>query len=435
MKGPLHFVKQGAVRLRTTDSREFGWGFASQVASSATNLALSILAGRLLGADGLGLVFVGFSYYLLAMGFQRSLITDPLLAVTSSLDEETRREATRCALTAVLLWSVAATTLLILASVGVQGKIGHGLVLFVPWLLPALVQDFWRSVLFRDRRGSAGALNDALWLAGMAVTLPLVLWVRTDWLVVANWGLGALVASSVGLIQLRVRPAGTRTSVRWWRTRAWALGRWLAAESLVYTVTTQLLVFLLAGILGTGPLGGLRAVQTLFGPLTLLASALALPGLPAISRAIAVSTDHAARLAIRIGGLAVFLTGAYLGIAAVFGDRLLEWVYGPSFDSFGSLILPIGVGQVLIASTIGLALLLKARARGGALLATRVVGSASSLVLVPTLAVTKGIAGAAWGMALASGLSSLALVAYALGGRARPSTVPGDGAASRDVPL
>jgi O-antigen/teichoic acid export membrane protein len=209
----------------------------------------------------------------------------------------------------------------------------------------------------------------------------------------------------------------------------------LAAESIVYTVTTQLLVFLIAGILGTGPLGGLRAVQTLFGPLTLLASALALPGLPAISRAIAVSTDHAARLAIRIGGLAVFLTGAYLGIAAVFGDRLLEWVFGPSFDSFGSLILPIGVGQVLIASTIGLALLLKARARGGALLATRVVGSASSLVLVPTLAVTKGIAGAAWGMALASGLSSLALVAYALGGRARPSTVPGDGAASRDVPL
>jgi O-antigen/teichoic acid export membrane protein len=209
----------------------------------------------------------------------------------------------------------------------------------------------------------------------------------------------------------------------------------LAAESIVYTVSAQLLVFLIAGILGTGPLGGLRAVQALFGPLSLLGSALALPGLPAISRAIAVSTDHAARLAIRIGGLAVFLTGAYLGIAAVFGNRLLEWVFGPSFDSFGSLILPIGIGQVLLASTIGLALLLKARARGGALLAARVVGSASTLVLVLTLAVTHGITGAAWGMALASGLSSLVLVAYSLGGWGEHWAARGDAAASRDATL
>ena len=47
-----------------------------------------------------------------------------------------------------------------------------------------------------------------------------------------------------------------RTSVRWWRMHAWTLGRWLAAESIVYTVAYQLLVFLLAGILGTGALGG-----------------------------------------------------------------------------------------------------------------------------------------------------------------------------------
>jgi O-antigen/teichoic acid export membrane protein len=431
----VHFVNQLAVRLRTTDSREFAWGLGSQVASSATNLALSILAGRLLGANGLGLVFIGFSYYLLAIGFQRSLITDPLLAVTSSLDEDARREATRSALTAVLLWGTAAATFLIVTALAVQGKVGHGLVLFVPWLLPALVQDFWRSILFRDRRGGAGTLNDSLWLAGMVLTLPLVLLVRTDWVVVANWGFGALIASFAGVIQLRVRPAGTRTSVRWWRMRAWALGRWLAAESIVYTVSSQLLVFLIAGILGTGPLGGLRAVQTLFGPLTLLASALALPGLPAVSRAIAVSTDHAARLAIRIGGLAVVLTGAYLAIATVFGNRLLEWVFGSSFDSYRLLILPIGIGQILIASTIGLALLLKARARGGALVAARVVGSASSLVLVTTLAVTHGITGAAWGIAVASGLSSLALVAYALRGWARPWAAPDDGAASRDATI
>jgi O-antigen/teichoic acid export membrane protein len=407
-------VKWVAGRLRIADRRDFAWGFASQGASSVTNLGLSLLAGRLLGASELGAIFVGFSYYLLAMGFQRSLIVDPLLAATAALDEDARRGATRTALTTALLLAVAATALLLIAAVAVPGSVGHGLVLFVPWLLPALLQDFWRSVLFRDRRGAAGAVNDTLWFAGMAVTLPLVLLVRTDWIVVANWGFGALVAATAGFMQSRLGPAGTRISVRWWITRAWRLGRWLAAETIVYTVASQVLVFMLAAILGTRSLGGLRAVQTMFGPLTLLTPALALPGLPALSRALAVSADRAIRLALYVGALAVVLTGCYLAIAAAFGEHLLEWVFGPSFSSFGTLILPTGIGQMLIAGTMGLALLLKAQARGRALLAARVVGSVSSLVLVLALATTHGVTGAAWGMALAGGLSSLALVAYAL---------------------
>jgi O-antigen/teichoic acid export membrane protein len=413
---PLFSVKRAAKRLRTADSRGFAWGFASQGASSVTNLGLSVLAGRILGPSGLGSIFVGFSFYLLATGFLRSLITDPLLAATASLDDDARRGATRSALTTTLLLAAVATTLLIVAAITVPSKVGHGLILFVPWLVPALVQDFWRSVLFRDRRGAAGTLNDTLWFAGMAVTLPLVLLVRTDWIVVANWGFGALVAAAAGLVQTRVTPAGARTSVRWWWMRAWKLGRWLAAETIIYTVASQVLVFIMAGILGTRPLGGLRAVGTLFGPLTLLAPAIALPGLPAISRVSAESAERAVRLAISIGVLGVLLTGCYLAVAAALSDQLLEEVFGPSFTQFGALILPIGVGQILIAGTMGFALLLKAQARGKALLAARVVGSVSSLVFVLSLAATNGVTGAAWGMALAGGVSSLALVACGLSG-------------------
>ena len=228
-----------------------------------------------------------------------------------------------------LLLAVAATTLLIVAAVAVPGKIGHGLVLFVPWLMPALVQDFWRSVLFRDRRGAAGALNDTIWFIGMAITLPLVLLVRTDWIVVANWGFGALVAATAGFIQCRITPAATRISWRWWSSSAWKLGRWLVAETLVYTVASQLLVFVLAWIVGTRSLGGLRAVRRLFGPLTLLAPAIALPGLPALARVSGELADRAIRLAISICVLSVVITGCYLAIAAAFGDELLELVFGP----------------------------------------------------------------------------------------------------------
>ncbi len=414
-------------RLRGATGRDFAWGFASQGASSATNLGLSILAGRLLGPTALGSIFVGLSYYLLAMGFQRSLISDPLRVGTSSLDENARRAATDHAFTLVLLGSIAATVLLIALSVALPGDVGHGLILFVPWLVPALVQDFWRSVLFRDRRGAAGALNDALWLAGMAVTLPLVLVVRTEWVVVANWGVGALVAAITGFLQCRVRWVDIKSSVRWWKARAWSLGRWLAAESAVYAVGSQLLVFTLAGILGTRDLGGLRAVQTMFGPLSLLAPALALPGLPALARASTVSAARAMHLALLVSGLALLLAGAYLAVAAALSGHLLEWVFGTSFRGFEELIIPVGVGQIFAAAAMGFALLLMAQARGKALLVARVVGSVSSLVLAIVLAGTKGVAGAAWGMAAAGGLASLVLVAYSIRGWARASSIGEEG--------
>jgi O-antigen/teichoic acid export membrane protein len=393
---------------------------------------LSLLAGRLLGPSALGAIFVGFSTYLLAMGFLRSLITDPLTAATASLDEDARRGATGSALKMTLLLAATATTLLIVAAVALPGMIGQGLFLFVPWLMPALVQDFWRSVLFRDRRGAAGALNDTLWFIGMAMTLPLVLLVRTDWIVVANWGFGALVAATAGFIQCRVRPTSTRISWRWWSTIAWKLGRWLAAETLVYTVASQFVVFVLAWMVGTRSLGGLRAVQTLFGPLTLLAPAIALPGLPALTRVSAESPDRAIRLAVSIGALSVVMTGCYLAIAATFGDELLEQAFGPSFSSFGSLVLPIGVGQILIAGTMGFALLLKAQARGKALLGSRVVGAAVGMILVVTLAFTHGVTGAAWGLAMAGGATSFALVAYSIGGRIRPPQVQEEWEAPRE---
>jgi hypothetical protein len=104
MNGMRASVGWLAERMEAAGRRDFAWGFASQGASSVTNLGLSLLAGRLLGPSDLGAIFVGFSFYLLAMGFQRSLITDPHLAATASLDEDARRGATRSALTMAFSW-------------------------------------------------------------------------------------------------------------------------------------------------------------------------------------------------------------------------------------------------------------------------------------------------------------------------------------------
>ena len=61
-------------------SRTFAWGFVAQSLSSATSLSLTLMSGRLLGPGGLGVIFIGFSSYLVVLGLLRALVVDPMIA-------------------------------------------------------------------------------------------------------------------------------------------------------------------------------------------------------------------------------------------------------------------------------------------------------------------------------------------------------------------
>jgi O-antigen/teichoic acid export membrane protein len=405
--------------------RAFGWGFVSQIASAATNFGLSWLAARMLGPDGLGVVFLGFSCYLIALGFQRALLSDPLVASSAAMASEDRADATRHALALALAWSLAGAVLLGLVGLLVPGDIGRGALLFVPWLVPALVQDFWRMVLFRDGRGRAGAANDLVWLAVMAATAPLAFLAGSAWAAVGSWGAGALAGTIAGFVQTHARPARLAPAVHWWRLHAWRLGRWLGAESIVYVLGAQALTLLLAVVLDTSSVGGIRAVQAAFAPLSVIGPALGLPGFPALARRAAVSTDGARKLAAGLGGVAAACTAVYVAIAALGGGRLLGLVFGDSFRSFASLVWPIGCKELLVAPILGFTLLLKAQGRGGALLGSRALTSAATLLLGVGLAVAGGILGAAWGIALGAGVGSLAVFLLAV---RTPAAEPAPGA-------
>jgi hypothetical protein len=400
-------------RERWGSDGQFFWGFASQGASSATNLGLSLLAGIFLGPQGLGIIFLGFAAYLVALGFQRALITDPLVSTTSSSEPVERRGDSRAGLSATLVWACGVSASLAVIGLAIGGDTGWGLVVFAPWVAPALIQDYWRTVLFRDGRGRSGAINDGAWALGMGLAAPIAILHPQEWTIIGCWGFGAFFAMLVGFRQTLLSPQMPGPSLRWWKSKGWPLGRWLAAEAIVYTVGTQAIVFLILPIVGTGALGGLRAVQTIFAPLSLLGPALALPAFPYIARAVSRSIADAHNYSIRLGIKAAVLTGAYLVTAASVGTSLLVWVFGPPFEEFSSLIWPVGIGQILVAGTLGVSILMKAEGRGRVLLASRAVGSLSSLASAIGLAIPFGIEGAAWGMTLGTGLGAVSLLALA----------------------
>jgi O-antigen/teichoic acid export membrane protein len=395
--------------------RSFLWGFVSQGASSVTNFGLSLLAGIVLGPKGLGTIFIGFTGYLLVLGFQRALITDPLVSTSSSSPVAERLAASRAGLTASLLWAGGAVAAFASIGLALGGDLGQGLLLFAPWVAPSLVQDFWRVVLFRDGRGHAGALNDLLWMLTMGLAALVVVVHPSEWTVVGCWGAGAAVSMLVGFRQTLLIPSPLPATLRWWKTRGWPLGRWLAAESTVYAVGAQGLVFLLVPIVGAGALGGLRAVQTLFAPLSLLGPALNLPAFPHLSRTVRRSVPSARSFARRLNASAALLTGLYVLAASAAGSLVLGAIFGASFERFTPLIWPVGVGEVMLAGTLGFSLLMKAQGRGRAILTCRTVGSVSALTFTIVLALASGIEGAAWGMALGAVVGALAVLVASRG--------------------
>ena len=407
----------GLLRSLATGGRPFAWGTLAQIFSSTTNFGLSVLAARMLGPVGLGIVTIGFSMYLMALAFERAVVSDPLIVLSSPMAPPMRAAATQRALTVVITLGVAVAALAVLLGGWLPGTMGRGLILFSPWILVALVQDFWRSVLCRDGRERAAAGSDAARAIGMALALPLAWSVRADWSVVACWGVGTACGAALGFVQTRVLPAPLGSTWTWWRRTAWPLGRWLAAHTAVYGVATQASVFLVAALLGSAALGGLRAAQTVFAPLTFLGPAMSLVGLPAMAKRLASEGRDAMALSMRLSAVLLGLTLLYVAVVGFQSRLVLSLVFGQPFSTYDPLLLPTGVAQALAASGFGSSMLLKAAGRGQALLWSELIGGISTVLLIVLLASTYGLLGAAWGMTAAWGIHTLSTMVFA--GRVR----------------
>jgi O-antigen/teichoic acid export membrane protein len=408
-------------------ARSYAWGFVDQGFSSATNFLLAVVAGRVLGPAGLAAVMVGFTLYLVALSFQRSLVTEPLVASSTTHHAGQRVTSARAALVVVLVGSLLATAAELGIAGLVGGRYGQGILVVAVWLPFALVQDFWRTILFRDERASAAAVNDGLWLAVMGLAIPFAWLSGSSWAIAGCWGLGALAGTVAGVVQTRIRPVSPRLAIEWWRREAAALGKWLGLESLASNIAAYSSVFMLVALLSAASYGGLRAVQTVFGPLSLLYPAVALPGLPAIARAHTESSQDARSLAVRLSVLVTALTVLYV-IVFTFASGALPLLFGPEFARFHALTLPVGLAQITAATSVGFVLLLKAQRRGRALFWSRIFALVLILTITTSLAATRGVTAVAWGYFAAALPAALLLAIVALRfepertGRLEPAT-------------
>jgi O-antigen/teichoic acid export membrane protein len=393
---------------------ELAWGGIDQALSSATNLGLSILAGRLLGASGLGVIFIGFSAYLFCLSLARGFITSPFVIATSALEKAERDVASRRCMTLIFATAVLISVLMFAIGMVVPDPFGQALLVFAPWVGIGVVQDQWRSIFFRDQRGSSAALNDGVWALGMIAMLPVARAFPNDWSVAAVWGSGAAIAALVGWWQVRLLPSGFREAKDWWTRDLRHLGSWLAMESIVVSAGSQAGVIILAVILSTSDLGGIRVVQVVFAPMSLVNEAFTFPGVPIVARALAVSMAAARRWAWQLGAGALAVVGLYLAVVIPLSGQILTRVFGPEFKQFTPLVLPTALSQLPVAAAIGFLILLKADRRVHAIVTGIAIRNVASLILAPIMAIKWGVEGAVWSTVITSTLAALLTVYFGL---------------------
>jgi O-antigen/teichoic acid export membrane protein len=377
---------------------QFAWGFVDQAIASATTFGLTLAVARGTGPAGVGALAIAWAAFLVLLGAQRALLIEPFLTRVAS-----SRVSDERALGGSLVLSVIgglAGTAAFLVIGGLGSSASTGFLAFAPWMAPLMAQNLLRTAAFRWAGGAVAASGSAVFLATFAV---LVLGglngsVRA---MVAAWGAGATL-SVLWLFFAGKRPGwlAPRAAARWWRSEQLRFGGWLVAGVIATAVFSYGLLGGLAAISGASDVGGYRVIESVFSPLSLLAVALANPGIRAVRHSFQDRPAAALTLAWKISGVAVLCMVAYAVVVGSAQDLVFR-LFGEEFSAYSDLILPIALAQTLIAAAIGPETLLRAARKGRAVVLVGAGGPALACLIGLPLAALYGFTAAVWGIALA----------------------------------
>lgn len=361
------------------------WATADQVLSALSNLVITIAVARSSGVEGLGRFSVAFAAYLAVLGFSRSLISEPLLAQPQGRRD---RDAEAASVTLTLLFAAAGS--LIVGGTGLL--LGRIELLIVAAALPVtLAHDILRYHAFRRKKAQLAALLDGGWLLGSAIAWPVVTGSHSTSTALVCWAGAAVVG--IGLAWQRLRPGliAPRTAVAWWRLNARGLAAPLLMDSLLFTISSLALVFVLASMAGDSALGMLRAAQIYFAPLGMVFTALGVFAVPHLAqRAVATTASLAVRLSAAAAALAVVACATIIVAEPV----LHAVLYADSIQVPTLLLIALAIQNVVLAAGAGLVIVSKVRGRGSDIARSRLSSTVIGLLLVIAGTAAYGLEGA-----------------------------------------
>jgi len=312
---------------------------ADQALISGSNFASNIILVRALGLEEFGKYSIGYSVILYANALQMSFVTTPMLIVAPLLDGEKKRRL----LDGMLAMQVLASALLF----GVCMLLGGLLGLFTSyysWASIAAIacsigtyqlQDWIRRYYFLTGRGHFAILSDFISYFVQLLLLAAAAWTGhlTVLLTFCIMCVTSLAAFAIGPLTDQLRPSVEVLKEVWEQCKRMSRDLLLATQ--VRWFGDQGILLFGTWIVGAEGVGGLRATQSLAGPVNLVLTALENVIPMKVGKLLKDEGTAAAFSYIRNAMLicAVSLTAILIPVA-FFGRSIIRVVYGPAVVAF-----------------------------------------------------------------------------------------------------
>ncbi len=403
--------------------RVWGWRSAlsltDQGLTSGAGFLVNLLLARWLPQEIYGAFAVAFASYLFISGFHNVLILEPMSVIGPSRHAENLLEYFRAQLAIHVLLTSALAIGALLAGASIWwlrptgplagAVIGSGIAL--PFLLLLWLVRRMCYAVQRPAIALAGSGFYLVFVAAGLIMLTLIgrLGPFAAFLLMA---VGSTFAAGILLWRLGLlRRTGLRGQLVPWRSAVrenWVYGRWLVGSTVLYSISSQTQLFLVAGVLGLGAAGILRAMQIPSLLMTQVVFTAGLLVLPSFSYDFGKGSFRRLRhkaVLVSAGLLAGVL--AFALVLAVFAGRTEQLLFGGRYAAYAHLMPILALIPAAIGFSTGYAMAIRASQRTHFDLVANAIGAPLGLISAIFFTRWWGIAGAAASMAV--GFSAYAI--------------------------
>lgn len=370
-----------------------------QAVISVNTLLTTICLAHLLGSHAFGVFATCFAAFLVGLGLNRCIVTDPAIITSGELEAPSPGAILYLMLTRRRSWLlITATTTLLWLGAAIVTDHRYLLVAAVgaPCVMAADTLRYLNIAMGRKRQAmQVDAVQLVVTVSAAALTLALVQ--NAALFLFLAWIVGPVVAIvSTAPRHVRSEPGDLRPSS--------ALVRGLLIDYLAQTGLTQLALLGVALVVSVTAVGELRLVQTLFGVFAVVVQAIASLGLASMVQA--RRADEASLPAATRRASAVALTLATVNFAVVYLLPLsvLELIVGDG--AAGARELAPWMYAVTITQSLAIAPMMRLRVSGNvrSILRVRRFTAAGELILPIALASVLGAQGALAGVTIVTAM-------------------------------
>jgi len=421
---PAAVKPSGKVVITGGRLRAWGWlsalSLVDQGLTSGAGFGVNLLLARWMAPEVYGGFAVAFAGFLFVSGFHNVLLLEPMSVMGPSryAGKLPGYFRAQIAVHAILVGALSGALLLgglVLWKVAPGSPLAGAVVgggLALPFLLLAWLA---RRMCYVVQRPALAIEGSALYLG--IVGAGLFALGHFGWLnpltAFALMGCGSLVSAGLLLGRLRLlsRGKGEESGASWRGVlrENWAYGRWLVGSTVLFSISSQTQMFLVAGMLGLGAAGILRAMQLPSLVMTQVVMSTGPLFLPAFSsefgRGVTKRIQHKALLvSMGLGVVAL----CFVGILAVFAGQVEHILFGGKYAAYAWLMPVLALVPAAAGFNQGFSLALRATQRPYFDLIANALSAPIAVVSAVFLMRWWGIGGAATSLVLS--FSAITLV-------------------------